>query len=185
MSGMIAWTDVETTGVDTREGHKLLQIAVIITDENFQELATLEQKFYYSAEAVEKLKELAGDYVTNMHAATGLWDQLPEAAETPETFDLKLLRWLQSNQPLAKTLLFGGNSITLDREFMREFLPKSYEHFSHRSLDMTSVENYFAFTQGRERFEKKTTHNALDDIRESLDSLLYHRKLDQEQATPF
>lgn len=174
----IAWTDVETTGLEPSEGHKLLQIAVIITDREFNELAVLEEKFRYSEEEVQELKKLSNDFVLDMHQSTGLWDALPDGVPL-DGYDETLLRWLQSVQPEPRRLYFGGNSIFLDRDFMRAFLPKSYSHFHYRSLDMTSVETFHNFTEGRPWFEKRKTHNALDDIRESIESAKYQRTLDK------
>lgn len=177
----MAWIDLESTGVDTRTGDKLLQIAVILTDLDFNEIDTIEAKFYFSPAEVEKLKAQANSFVKDMHATTGLWDRLSdEGNPTQEDFDLHLLAWLQAYQPAAKALYFGGNSITLDREFMREFLPKSYEHLSHRSMDMTSVELFLVGSDGRPRFQKKLTHEALEDIRESLAQARYNRELSKK-----
>jgi len=174
----IAWIDLETTGLTVPDGHWPLQIAAIITDKNFDELGTLERKIFYTSDSVFRLKELAGDYVRAMHEATGLWDQLTdEKNPTLSILDRDLHAWLVSFQPEVGKLIIGGNSIFLDREFMRAFLPKSYAHLSYRSLDMTSVEKFFGFTEARKEFEKKLVHNALDDIRESIEQAKYHRSL--------
>ena len=175
----IAWTDVETTGLDTRDGHQLLQIAIIITDKDFNEIAELEQKFRYSPAEVAILKAMAPPIVREMHEKTGLWDALPDGTPLDE-YDDVLLRWLQEIQPKARELYFGGNSITLDREFLREFLPKSYDHLHYHNLDMTSVEAFKDFTDDRPRFEKKKSHDAMDDIRESIASAKHQRDLDRK-----
>jgi oligoribonuclease len=178
MDATIAWIDVETNGKDARSGEQLLQIAVIVTDKDFNELGEVESKFYFSREDTEALYAHADDYVKNMHTVTGLWDQLSEPANPArEEFDEFLLAWLKQFSPEPGVLKFGGNSIFLDKEFMREFLPKSYEHLSYQTVDMTSVETFLVDTDGRERYSKKFTHNALDDIRESLEQARYHRNL--------
>lgn len=179
LEAKIAWTDVETTGLDTRDGHLLLQIAIIITDKDFNEIAVLEQKFRYSPAEVAILKDMAPPIVQEMHEKTGLWDALPDGTPLDE-YDDVLLRWLQRYQPKARELYFGGNSITLDREFIREFLPKSYNHLHYRSLDMTSVETFKNFTEDRPWFEKRKVHDALEDIRESIASAKYQRELDRK-----
>lgn len=174
----IAWIDEETNGLDTRLGCKLIQIAVVVTDKNFNELGTIEAKFYYTPEEVKELRDAAVDFVKNMHDATGLWEALSDESNPRlEDFDETLLAWLKELQPEAGVLRFGGNSIFLDREFMREFLPKSYAHLSYRSVDMTSVEYFLMNTDHREGFEKKLTHEALEDIRESIAQARYHREL--------
>lgn len=172
---IIAWIDVETTGLDTREGHRLLQLACIVTDKNFTELGTIEQKFRYSPEEIEQLKELCPPVVRHMHEATGLWQELTHGMELEE-FDEVFLQWLKSLQPEPRVLYFGGNSIFLDREFTREFLPKSYEHLNYRDVNMTSVETFHLLTEERPWFPKKKVHDALSDIRESIASAVYQRE---------
>lgn len=175
----IAWIDLETNGVDTRTGEKLLQLAIILTDKDFNEIDTLEAKFYFTAEEASALRDHAIEYVKDMHDKTGLWLQVTDKNQTTsyEEFDAKLLAWMQQYQPKSRTLRFGGNSVTLDREFMREFLPTSYEYLSYQNVDMTSVEIFLMGTDNRSRYEKKLTHEALDDIRESLAQAHYHREL--------
>ena len=179
MVAEIAWIDVETNGADTREGCQLLQLAIILTDLQFNEIDVLEAKFYYTPKESEVLRDNAIDYVKQMHDATGLWAQISDKDTTVSQteFDEKLLAWMIAYQPESEKLYFGGNSINLDREFMREFLPKSYAHLSYRSMDMTSIELFLVGTDNRLKYTKKLTHEALDDIRESLAQARYHRDL--------
>lgn len=173
-----AWIDVETTGVDTRTGDQLLQLAIIITDEKFNELGTLESKFYFTPEEVTAMRNRAIDFVKNMHDTTGLWDELSnESNPSQAEFDETLLEWIKTFEPEALKLYFGGNSLFLDREFMREYLPKSYAHLSHQSIDMSSVEIFMLGTDNRAPFKKARTHDALDDIRECIAQGEYHREL--------
>lgn len=178
---VIAWIDVETTGLDTRDGHQLLQLAAIVTDKRFDELATIETKFYFDKADVELLRDSSVPYVRDMHDKTELWSQLSSPVNpSHEDFDKTFSAWLREFGP-AGTLLFGGNSITLDREFMREYLPLSYDVLSYQNVDMSSVENFFMFIEDRPKFSKKTMHEALEDIRESIAQAVYHRN----QTIPF
>lgn len=175
----IAWTDVETNDVDERlPGATLLQLAAIVTDSDFNELGEIETKFYFPPRAAKAAYEHANDFVREMHTKTGLWDQLSDDANpTHEEFDETFSAWLKELQPEPGVLRFGGNSITLDRNFMRQFLPKSFAHLSYRSLDMSSIEEFLVNTDGRKKFHKAYGHEAMDDIRASLDQARYHREL--------
>lgn len=182
MTAEIAWGDCETTGLDARPeaGNKLLQIAVILTDGDFNELGEIEATFYFTPEEVEAMKAKADPYVLNMHNKTGLWEQLSNPMNPSyEAFDERLKVWLETHQPEAKRLKLGGNSMFLDREFWREFLPKSFEHLSYRDINMTSVEEFFVFTENRPRYVKKLVHEAMSDIRESIEQARYHRSLNK------
>jgi oligoribonuclease len=178
MTAQIAWIDVESTGTDVRKGQKLLQIAVIVTDADYNELGEIESKFYFSPDDVKNIYAETDPFVQNMHTQTGLWDALSDETNPSHAdFDEKLLAWLKELAPEAGVLYFGGNSIFLDREFMREYLPKSYEHLSYRSIDMTAIEIFLVAADGRPRYKKQLVHEAMDDIRESLDQARYHREL--------
>jgi len=174
----IAWIDVETNGVDARPKHngKLFQVAAIITDGDFNELDVIETTFYFPETEAAKLRALANPYVQKMHDATDLWKNLSNLEnQSYENFDNIFARWLQKHEPEPNKLVMGGNSITLDREFLREFLPKSFACLSYQSLDMSSIQRFFELIEGRPEFEKKKTHAALDDIRESIAQARWHR----------
>ncbi|KAB1638579.1 3'-5' exonuclease family protein [Pseudoclavibacter terrae] len=63
-------------------------------------------------------------------------------------------------------LLLIGNSITLDRNFLREHLPLTFAKLHHRSVDLTSVELPFARRPGLDidRVAPSTGHLAIDDV---------------------
>lgn len=179
MAAEIAWIDLETTGLEPNHGHFPLQIAIVLTDENFEEIASIERKVYFREDFLKTLRSLSDEYVNAMHEKTGLWNAVVDETQATPLMKLEaeLISWIQSYVPIEKVLILGGNSISLDREFLREFFPKIYRHLSYRSLDMTSVENFFTFTEGRAPFEKEWAHSALDDIRESIEQARYHKRL--------
>lgn len=174
----IAWTDVESTGLSPWRGSKLLQVAIIITDGNFNQIATHESKIKVSKEVAQEYKESADPYVQEMHTATGLWGKLSDEENIPlEDWDNHVHSWMLEHLPKAGVARMGGNSITLDRNHLEVYLPKVADHFSYRNLDMTSVEYFLGLTRAHGDFEKNKTHNALDDIRESINQAKYHRTL--------
>lgn len=179
MKADIAWIDIETNDTDERkDGAVLLQLAVIVTDKDYNEIDSLETKFYFTPDEVVAAYEHSIDFVKEMHTNTGLWYQLSDTSNfSYEAFDRLFLNWLRALQPEAGVLRFGGNSITLDRNFMRKFLPKSFAHLSYRSVDMTSIDMFLQNADGRKQFQKDYGHEAMDDIRASLDQARYHRDL--------
>lgn len=172
----IIWIDVETTGLHPQDGHKLLQIAVFVTDNqiNLLDEEGYEEIVHYEESELDELKELSGEYVRNMHEKTGLWERLPEG-KTLEEIDEEVLAYIKQFQKKARTSWFGGNSIKLDRDFASEFLPKTYEYIHYRSVDVTSIAGMAQAWFGIS-YEKKGTHNAKDDILESIEELRFYRK---------
>ena len=173
----ICWIDVESTGIRIKDGHRLLEVACLITD---LELNILDETGFravikYTADEVVKLKSLAGDYVLEMHTKTGLWDSLEEG--TPlELVNLQLEAYIQNLIPEPQTARLGGNSISLDRNFLDEFLPSVYNHLHYRSIDVSSVSGLAQYWYKGPKFQKKTLHSAFDDITESIEELRFLRK---------
>jgi oligoribonuclease len=171
----IAWIDVETNGTEDRK-NVLLEVACIITD---TQLNILDEVGYqaiiqYSAEEVAAIKEVTIPYVIDMHTKTGLWDKLPEGKPLGDV-DMELYTYLKSFAPEANTMRLGGNSITLDRNFINRYLPVSGSHLHYRSIDVSSVAGLAQYWYNGLQFSKKNVHSAMDDIRESIEELRWLR----------
>lgn len=170
LSPFIAWLDVETGGLDA-SSHKLLQVACIVTDTdlNIIDEVGYETAIFYDAEEVKLIKEQANSYVQEMHTNTGLWDRLPEGKPMSQV-DIELHAYISQFAPEVRQAWLGGNSITLDRNFINTNLPLTGEHLHYRSVDVTSwagpAEWWYGFQQ-----EKKTLHEAFSDIKESIEEL--------------
>lgn len=71
-----------------------------------------------------------------------------------------------------------GNSICQDRRFMVRLMPELEAFFHYRNLDVSSIKEVIRRWEPSvlDGFKKKATHQALDDIRESIDELKYYRQ---------
>lgn len=182
----IAWIDVESTGVDPyNKEDKLLQVACIVTDAQLNILDEKGVNFFvkYSEEETQKLYDMSIPYVQAMHNETGLWDKIKSEEALPlETVDELLREYLQKFYPNAGDLWFGGNSVYLDRSFLEKFTPKTYEHIHYRTVDVTSfagpIRKWFGFN-----FPKKRSHDAMEDILESINELKAYKKLFVEKIS--
>lgn len=177
----IIWLDVETTGVEEYEGDKLLQVAVLVTDQemNVLEDSEFEVKIHYSTDEVEEMKQTTDEYVVNMHNATNLWNLLPVEGVPMEEAEQKLLAHLREFVPEAKTARIAGNSITLDRNFLRKNMRKLFEHLHYRSFDASTISGLAETLAPKALLyqKPKSTHEAMQDIRDSVDEMRYYREL--------
>jgi oligoribonuclease (3'-5' exoribonuclease) len=169
----ITWIDVETGGVDESTDN-LYEVAALVTDRNLNILDPhgFNMVIRYPAEEIEALRNAAHPVVQEMHDKTGLWYRLPDGAPLEEV-DAQLHEYIsQFSEP--KTSWLGGNSITLDRNFLRANLPQSFGHISYRSIDVSTVAGlakaWFGVT-----YEKKLLHSAFSDITESIEELRFYR----------
>lgn len=178
MEKEIIWGDVETNGTDDHKSDVLLEVAVLITDTdlNILDETGYQAVIYYSEEEVEAIKAKTSPYVIDMHTKTGLWDRLPQGKPL-EQVDAELLAYMKSLVPGEKTARLAGNSITLDRNFMRKFLPLSFNHLHYRSIDVSTLAGLAQYWAApKVQYRKKTLHSAFADITESIEELRFLRK---------
>lgn len=177
----IVWLDVETTGVEENEGDKLLQVALLVTDEamNVLDGSEFEVKIHYSTEEVEAMKLTTDEYVVNMHNATNLWNLLPVEGIPMAEAEAQLLAHLRKFVPEAKSARIAGNSITLDRNFLRKNMRELFEHLHYRSFDASTISGLAETLAPSELLyqKPKSTHEAMQDIRDSVDEMRYYREL--------
>lgn len=174
MSGaeFLMFCDVETTGLDPVNDY-LLEVAAVITDLSGNlESEPINRVIYQDKDAAYAQ---ANDYVKEMHTRTGLWGKL-EFGSAAFSVDQWMLDGLQEFGP-AKSIRMAGNSIRLDLNFLERNLPKTYNHLSYRSVDCSALE-YALLSWGiiEETFPKKYTHNALEDVMESIEQYKWLRR---------
>lgn len=146
----MAWCDVETTGLDAHSD-ALLEIGFILTDRFGRVIPDCVRSWLmwepYYHRCVEKMDE----FVQNMHTASGLLDDLTEAMRFKDVFDLSVrsveeqaIQWLDASfngQPNPK-VPFAGNSVRLDREFLKFYMPVADDWFHYRIQDISSIREF-------------------------------------------
>lgn len=163
-------TDVETTGLRTQEGHKLLEIAVFIANADAP-FDLIEPEGFHAIvkHNRDEAYAVADDYVRNMHEKTGLWDKLEDGTPLEEV-DAQLLAYLQKHIGKRQGRVFG-NSIRLDMNYIDEFLPQSAAWLHYRFLDASGLAWFVNRQFGVPYFDKKRAHTAIGDINESIEEL--------------
>ncbi|MDZ7923024.1 MAG: oligoribonuclease [Marinagarivorans sp.] len=73
--------------------------------------------------------------------------------------------------------LMCGNSIGQDRRFLARYMPELEEFFHYRSIDVSTIKEITRRWQPEvlEGLNKKGSHLALDDIKDSIAELKYYR----------
>lgn len=163
----LLWLDVETTGLHPQDS-QLLQVAGIITDVYGDEISEEFNEVVFHSNITE-LRDSSIEYVQKMHDKTGLWDRLDDGIRLEE-LDNKLYEFITALAPEARSIRLAGNSVRLDFNFLEAYLPKTAAHLHYRVVDCSVLDfvyNSWGFV--RESFKKEKTHDAIDDIRESLE----------------
>jgi len=174
--GNIVWGDVETDGLIGHKGH-LLEIAILVTD---ADLNVLDEEGFHAVVRYSRGQKAAmilnaTPYVAQMHAETGLWDKLDsDESLSLALIDLRLVEYL-SHFGAAGTMPFGGNSVKLDLEFIREHLPLTHGYLDYHMRDVSTVAGFANDWFDLPWFEKHNDHTAMTDIRESIREIKHYR----------
>ena len=169
----LVWIDMEMTGLDP-EQNVVLEIATIITDKDLNVLAQGPViAIHQSDEELAKMDE----WNVNTHTKSGLVARVKasehdEARAVAETLDF-IRQWVpERTSPLC------GNSIGQDRRFMVKHMGELEAFFHYRNVDVSTIKELVRRWQPEllEKFTKSGSHQALDDIRESIAELRYYRE---------
>lgn len=168
----LVWIDMEMTGLDP-EQNVVLEIATIITDKDLNVLAQGPViAIHQSDEELAKMDE----WNVNTHTKSGLVARVKasehdEARAVAETLDF-IRQWVpERTSPLC------GNSIGQDRRFMVKHMGELEAFFHYRNVDVSTIKELVRRWQPEllEKFTKSGSHQALDDIRESIAELQFYR----------
>jgi len=172
-SDQILWIDCEMTGLDPKVD-EILEISGLLTDWN---LNPLEHEFSYIVKPNESALDQMIPYVRQMHTKNGLLKLLPTGQNISEV-DQAITDLLSTSTNPDQKLILAGNTIHSDRKFIDVYLPKLNQLLSYRMLDVTSIKILCQqwYPEIYQKFHKKNTHRALDDIKESIRELKFYRE---------
>lgn len=168
----LIWVDMEMTGLDP-DTDVVIEIASIVTTADLEVLAEGPViAIHQSDAALAKMDE----WNTRTHGESGLVDRVrasstDEAAATELTLEF-CREWAQPN-----TSPMCGNSIGQDRRFMARHMPELEAFFHYRNLDVTTLKLLAGYWRADlPAHPKQNAHEALADIRESIEELRYYRE---------
>jgi oligoribonuclease len=174
MSDRLVWIDLEMTGLDTAR-HTIVEIAVLVTD---SELELVDKGIDIIVHASSEELAKMDDFVRNMHTKSGLLPAIEASTVSLADAGKQVLAYLESQLPGPGTAPLCGNSIGVDRRFLDRYLPEVDQYLHYRSVDVSSLKELcrrWYPSVYKKRPDKKETHRALDDIRESIEELQFYR----------
>jgi len=173
-AGHLVWIDCEMTGLDLSRD-KLIEVAVLVTD---SELHVLDPGLDLIISADDADLDGMTEVVAEMHAKSGLTDEVRASTLTLAEAEQQLLAYVKRFVPDRRTAPLCGNSIGTDRGFLARDMPELDDHLHYRMVDVSSVKELARRWYPRAYFnspKKAGGHRALDDIRESVTELRYYR----------
>ncbi len=169
----LIWIDLEMTGLEP-EHDVIIEMATIVTDSDLNILATGPVIAVHQSDAL-----LAGmdEWNTRTHGESGLTQRVRDSQISAAEAEAQTIAFLEQWVPKGKSPICG-NSIGQDRRFLCRYMPTLEAFFHYRNLDVSTLKILAErwAPQIKEGFQKKGTHQALDDIRESIAELQYYRE---------
>lgn len=169
----LIWIDLEMTGLDPQRD-RIIEIATLVTDANLNILA--EGPVTAVRQSDDQLG-LMDDWNLRTHSVSGLVERVKASRSDERAAELETIAFLKRWVPAGKSPICG-NSVGQDRRFLFRYMPELEAYFHYRYLDVSTLKEL----AGRWKpeilsgFKKQGTHQAMDDIRESVAELAYYRE---------
>jgi len=169
----LIWLDMEMSGLNS-ETDKILEIAIIITDPFLHIIA--EGPVLVLKQSDEVLSKM-DSWNQSTHGKSGLIEKVKNSKTNEEAATHQLLEFLSKYVGKNKSPMCG-NSICQDRRFMAKHMPDLESYFHYRNLDVSVFKELAKRWKPEliEGFKKKSKHEALADILESIEELKYYRE---------
>jgi oligoribonuclease (3'-5' exoribonuclease) len=194
MKNTLIFIDLETGGLNGRllngelgcEYLPVLEIAIIVTDTELNELAT----FHYVISQDDDAINRCDHYALNMHDKTGLLQRVINARKITNSDlasveqilieDLKNIGVEKYNRKEKTGGIICGSSVSFDRSFMMAQIPMLNDYFHYRMIDVSSLalmcRMWKPELEEKAVKHKKLEHQALLDIRETIAELRVYKE---------
>ncbi|MFF5084244.1 oligoribonuclease [Actinoplanes sp. NPDC000266] len=175
MADLLVWIDCEMTGLDLGKD-KLIEVAALVTDPDLNVLGDGVDLVIHADDAA---LDAMPPVVRDMHAKSGLTDEVRASAITMAEAEEAVLAYVRQFVPNPRTAPLCGNSIATDRGFLARDMPALDDFLHYRMIDVSSIKELCRRWYPRVYFgqpAKGLAHRALADIRESIRELEYYRR---------
>jgi len=175
VADLLVWIDCEMTGLDLGKD-ALIEVAALVTG---PELDVLGEGIDLVIHADDAALDAMPEVVREMHAKSGLTDEVRASTLTVADAEQQLLAYIKQWVPDRRTAPLCGNSIGTDRGFLARDMPELDDHLHYRMVDVSSVKELARRWFPRVYFAqpaKGLAHRALADIIESVRELAYYRR---------
>jgi len=174
---LLVWVDLEMTSIQDALIDRITEIAVVLTDKDLNVVAELPSvvihtdRAFYDSRKRPEMKDVPSQ--ADLIAAAD------ESTITMEEAENKALAFIEEHV-VPKSAPLCGNSIHMDRHFLRLQMPRFESHLFYRCIDVSSIKELArrwapeVYAQAESMKEHKT-HRAMDDIHQSIEELRFYR----------
>ena len=169
----LVWLDMEMTGLDP-EKERIIEVAVVITE---PDLTIVAEGPVLVVHQPDSLLDAMDSWNKSTHGKSGLVERVKASTLTESEAQDQLIAFMAQYVPAGKSPLCG-NTVSQDRRFMFNYMPKLEQFFHYRTIDVSTLKELARRWKPEllKGFEKRSKHQALADIYESIDELKYYRE---------
>ncbi len=169
----LIWIDLEMTGL-VPETDVIIEIATIVTDADLNMIAEGPTIAVHQSDAV---LEAMDEWCTNQHGKSGLTARVQASTISERDAELATIEFLTQHVDQGVSPMCG-NSIGQDRRFLAKYMPELEAFFHYRNVDVSTLKELARRWRPEvlDGVQKKGSHLALDDIRDSIAELRHYRE---------
>ena len=168
----LIWVDLEMTGLEPAVD-RVIEIATLVTDQDLNIIAQGPVLAIYQTDDV-----LAGmdDWNQKHHGESGLVERVRASKCSEQDAITQTIDFLSQYVPKGASPMCG-NSIGQDRRFLNKYMLELEEYFHYRNIDVSTIKELVRrwSPETMNGFSKKNTHQALEDIKESIAEMQFYR----------
>ena len=162
----LLWIDLEMSGLELTT-NVIIEVACIVTNEKLEEIET----YHAIVKQPQSYLDQMDDWNKKTHKESGLLEKIPQGKD-PAQVEKDLIALGKKHFGTEKIML-AGNSVGHDKSFLNYYFKDFSKMLHYRLLDVSSWKIIYKDVMGV-KFDKKNTHRALDDIRESIGELKHY-----------
>lgn len=168
----LIWIDLEMTGL-IPETDVIIEIATIITDADLNILAEGPELAVHQPDEVMAAMD---EWNTRQHGQSGLTQRVKDSVISIAEAERQTLEFIKGYVKSGVSPICG-NSIGQDRRFLVREMPELEAYFHYRNLDVSTLKELARRWRPDilEGVQKKGSHLAMDDIRDSINELKHYR----------
>ncbi len=168
----LVWIDLEMTGLEPATD-RVIEIATLVTD---KELNIIGEGPVIAIHQSDEVLGAMDDWNQKHHGQSGLIERVKASQFSEADAVAQTLEFLKQYVPAGKSPLCG-NSIGQDRRFLNKYMSELEDYFHYRNIDVSTIKELVNrwSPEVQKGFTKQNTHQALQDIQESIAELVYYR----------
>lgn len=169
--------DVEMTSLVDVNVDQIIEIAAVVTDKDLNVIAEGPDIVVHADKSA--FERIAPD-VFALHTKSGIIDVSVASTVTLAEAEKEMLAFLRIHTEKG-TAPLCGNSMHMDRMFMKTQMPELYDHLFYRNIDVSTLKE-LARRWKPELYEEwqnmkgDKAHRAKEDILRSIDELKFYRE---------